>query len=57
MSSKFRPFSKPRKVRQAQKLARLSLRDHDALHAMHKLTSGAWKKASEVKKLRLPGGS
>lgn len=55
--SKFRPFSKPRKVRQAQKLARLDQRDHEAPASMSKLTSGAWKKASEVKKLRLPGGS
>lgn len=55
--SKFRPFSQPRKVRQAQKLARVDQRDAQAPASMSKLTSGAWKKAKEVKRLRLPSGS
>lgn len=55
--SKFRPFSKPRKVRQAQKQARQDQRNREAVPQMHKLTSGCWKKAKEVKRLRLPSGS
>ena len=55
--NKFRPFSQPRKVRQALKQQRQDQRDREGVPQMRKLTSGSWRKAAEVKKLRLPSGS
>ena len=55
--SKFRPFSNPRKVKQARKVECQEEKDQAGPASMHRLTSGAWKKAKEVTRLRLPSGS
>jgi hypothetical protein len=55
--AQFRPFTQPRKVKQARRQQREKAQAQSAPMSMQKLTSGAWKRAQEVKRLRLPSGS